>query len=170
MVRFVLLRRLLTRRLAADNVACKQDFRFPVFGGRNIFNNNTSAASAVDADNAFRGIFNYHGYMLNTTAASEENKIAWQHLFEGNPGALTGLRGRAGGHFQVEFFENVAGKSGAIESGFWRSAGVAVTNAQEILGVTGDIAAHLHRFYIFGAVSRTAAYTLEGRASDENEQ
>jgi len=108
--------------------------------------------------------------MLNASAASEENKIAGQHLIEGNPGALTRLRGRAGGHFEVEFFENVAGKPGAIESGFWSGAGVAVTNAQEILGVAGDVAAHLHRFYIFGAVSWTAAYALKRRASDENEQ
>ena len=167
MVRFVVL---LAFRLAGNNVPCKQDFRFPVFRGRDIFYNNTAAASAVYAHDTLRRVFHHHRNVLNAAATAEENEVAGQYFIQRNTVALAGLGGGAGRNFEVEFLEDVTGKSGAIESGFRRDARVAVTKAQEILGVAGDVAAQLHRFYIFSAVSWSAAYALERRASDKNEQ
>ncbi len=157
-------------RLAGNDVACEQDFRFPIFGSRDIFYNNATAASAVYAHDAFRRVFHNHGHVLNATAATEENKIARQYLFQRNTVALTGLCSGARGNFQVKFFEYVTRETGAIESGFWCDAGVAVTEPQEILGVSGDVTAQLHRFNVFGTVSWSAAYALERGASDKNEQ
>ena len=170
MVRCVLTANLLASRLPADNVACKQDFGFPVSGSRNVFYNNAAATGAVYADNAFGRVLYHHSDVLDTATAAEENKVARQYLIQRNTIALTGLCGRTGRNLQVKFFENVAGKPGAIESGFRRDASVAVAQTQKILGVAGDVEAQLHGFCIFGAVAWPATYALERRAGNKNEQ
>lgn len=161
---------LLAGRLATDNVACEQDFRFPVFGSRNIFYDDAPAAGAVYAHNAFGSFFHYHSHVLDVAPASEENQVARQHFVEGNAVALAGLSSGAGGNFQVEFTQDVTGESGAVETGFGRNTRVSVAKSQEILGISGNVAAHLHGLYVFGAVGWSAADALKRRAGDNNEQ
>ena len=150
MVCFALMYLSLFEHLLGNYVAREHNFWFPVLRFGNVFHDDAAATGTVYAENTLCGAFYDHGYVLNVSAPAKKHEIARNDLIEGDFHALHGLSGGAGRHFYVEFFQNVTGKTGAIETGSRRNTGIAVFKAEKILRISGDIIAHLHHFIIFG--------------------
>ncbi len=100
----------------------------------------------MDAHNAFRRAFDHHGDMADPATIAEKDQITRHHVFQGNFIPLRRLRCGTGRYGHFELLQDETGKTGTVEARSGGAAGVMVRNADEILGVTGNIFPKLHDF------------------------
>lgn len=152
-----------------DHVTGVEDFRFPVARRENILHDDTAAAGAVYAKDAFGTAFHNHSDVLDMAATAKNDEVAGQYFAQRNAFALAGLSRRTGRGFYTEFIEHETGETRAIKTGFRAYAGVTVLEADKILGVAGDEFAELHHFGTFCA-RFAQGVGVEGRTNKEEKK
>lgn len=120
--------------MAPQYVAGKQYARPPVGGSTDIFDYHPAAAGAVHTDDAAGGVLYHHADVLDTAFAAEKQQIARHHIAQRHFGALQRLCGGAAGNRHVKFFQDKTGKARAIEARGRAYAGIAIADADILLG------------------------------------